>query len=213
VYTDSGDVQLARELGHETVARCRTLGNRTGLARSLNAEARSAAVLGDTGVALVLARESVEAMRESGERYLEIEMLLGVGFVHLLRSDFDDAQRYSESAFELALAMTWSLSVAQAQNQRAHIARLQADHVSSVRWHAEAAAIREALQTPIHRTYQRSYEMDLVVARDVLGSDAFDTAWEEGRSRATFEAEDPVPVTLSHVDLSRPVKGRLGESA
>lgn len=197
-YLERDDARRAYELGHEAVSRYRRVGDRSGLAKALHVEARALAALCGGGqafgeprgttenldAALGLARESVDAARQSGQRRMEGEMLIGLGYVHVQRGDLDAAQEYTERALHLAREVAWDLSIAQALDQQAHISRLRGNYACAVRWHGEAAGIRDALGAPIHPLSAQPYRMDLAVAREALGAADYEAIWVEGCSQA-----------------------------
>ena len=173
---------------------------------ALSADSKAAALLGDEDRALELSIESVQAARASGNRQLVLGNVPSApGFVHVERGELSAAMHRSESALALAHDVGWMLGIARSQNQRAHIAQRHSDHVSTVRWHAEAAVIREALATPIHPIDRPRYEADLHRPELNWDSDAYAAAWTDGRDQARKDHDLAQPVARGRQQYAEPL--------
>ena len=160
-------------------------------------------MLGEIDSARLCVAESLRLVRLSGQRRLELQVLLGIAYLHLQSGMLEAARSCTEEAYAMALDVGWPPGLAEAQGRRARIARLRGSYLECVRFHAEATAIRQLLETPLAPTYRHEYESDLHISRTELSAENFSTAWEEGR-RCGMAVVEPRLSVLRLPSLPKP---------
>ena len=118
----------------------------------------------------------------------QVSALTARAFVALAQGEPDQAERDAHDALAIAMRMQGSLRV---PNSLECLARLAADggnHPYAARLFGAAHGIRQRTGEDRFPMYQAGYDAAVATAREALGQDAFDAAWDEGAALSTEEA-------------------------
>ncbi|MDP9355507.1 MAG: tetratricopeptide repeat protein, partial [Chloroflexota bacterium] len=143
---------------------------------------------GDLTRAETMHQESLALYREMGDTAGVARVLGNVGELALLRDDLDRAEACSRESLLLHWEVGYKEGVAYALKHLAGVAAAQGDPERAARLFGAAAALREAIGTPLPPSERAGHERTLVEARRCLGDDAFAAAWATGRSLPLEEA-------------------------
>ncbi len=98
---DQGDASAAQIFVEEELAIRRDLGDRRGMARSLNVKANVACLQGDYAAELAIRQEGLAIWRELGDRWGIAVSLGNLGFAAYTRSDYASARAMLEESLEI----------------------------------------------------------------------------------------------------------------
>jgi len=193
------------------VNRARELGDRAGVATSLNNLGNVARARGDYRAALASYEESLALRRELGDKRLIANSVLTLGRAELTRGDYESATAHLQEGIGLAreLGDTWSMSLAltnlgrvelRGGGETAEAAKLFADALRLAKERGDKRVAAECLQG-----------LGAVVA---TGGDSAQAAHLFGAGEALLESIGATPTTIE-VSLSEQfvpaVKSKLGE--
>jgi predicted ATPase/DNA-binding SARP family transcriptional activator len=184
---DCGEYAQASMLYEESLALKRALGDKNGIAGSLNNLAMVMSATGNVERARALYAESLGLARELGNR-LAIAVVLGnLGAVALDLRDVVEARALFAEGLAVFEALGDKDGIAECLEGLAGAYALQAAHEAAAarvaaRLFGAAAALREAIGTPLIPLEQRRYDELVVVARSHLSPDVWAAAWDEGQA-------------------------------
>ncbi|MGH2514243.1 MAG: ATP-binding protein [Ktedonobacterales bacterium] len=175
-----GSIVRALALSEKSVGLCRELGAKRGIAHALNTLASIVLRHGDPARAMALIEESIsilDALRDTS--FLAIA-LTTIGTIACEQGDYVEAlERFRESLL-LSRTIGEKRGVAACLEGLAAVACDQGNMVPAVRLCGAAAALRDALGTPLPMVDRASYEAMLAATRATLDDDRFEAAWEAG---------------------------------
>ncbi len=190
---DQGDYGRAQALCEESLSLYRELGDKLGIALSLNALGILARNRGDYGRAISLLDESLTLCRELGHKWAIGETLNILGLTVRRQGDFSRAKALSEESLALFRKIGDKWGLAKSLGQLGVVARYQGEYERARALHEESLALRREL----------GHKLDLPSALISLGMVALAQAdWE--RAKPLFEES---------LALCRDVGDKLGIAA
>jgi predicted ATPase/DNA-binding XRE family transcriptional regulator len=184
-----GDPGSAEEILSGALRLCRERDNPWGAAHALIGLAQVALIRRDFGRAMELLDESEALARERGDAFtLAVNLNTQATITQLRGDDSRTADLLRESVGLLAaLRDTWSLLYGLLG--LAGLAGRRGSPERAARLFGAAEALREKTgAAPAFPATQALYERDLASVRSLLGSEAFGSAWAEGRAMGPEEA-------------------------
>ncbi len=173
---DQGDYGRAEALCQESLSQYRELGDKLGMALSLNTLGILARNRGDYGRAISLLDESLTLCRELGHKWALGETLNILGLTVRRQDDFERARALSEESLALFREIGDKWGLARSLGQLGVVARYQGDYERARALHEESLALRKEL----------GHKFDLPSALISLGMVALAQAdWE--RAKPLFE--------------------------
>jgi tetratricopeptide (TPR) repeat protein len=177
-----GDSLAARSLQEEALAIRRELGDRWGIAASLNNLADVAHDQRDYLAARALSEESLEIYRQVGERRGIADVLGRMGLMACDQGDHRSAQAPLKESLAIFLQLGDQRGIAEALEGLAYACSLDRSAGAALLWGA-AKRLREEIGAPLKPSDRARAERQVAEARAVCDDDAaFDLAWQEGRA-------------------------------
>jgi predicted ATPase/DNA-binding XRE family transcriptional regulator len=191
------EYQQAKALGEKSLAHFRELGDSHGIIQVLNLLANVALAQGKLDVASQLAEESSMLAQELGERRAIADARMTLAGLALAQEDTARATAlYGESLRQFdALGQRGKL--AQGLEGLAIALSMQGLEENATRLLGVAAALREAMGTPLHPTDRDKFERCLSALQAKLGKETFAASWNEGQAM-------PIEQLLEAVDRFLP---------
>ncbi len=177
-----GHRDSARALFEECLAIWRELGDRRGIATSLANLGGLAVGQGDYAVARTLLEESLALLRELGNRHIMGITLSNLGIVAHGQGDYAAARTIHEESLAIRREIGDRLGMADSLEELAAVAALERpDRAARILGATER--LREEIGAPLPASRRSRYEGQVATARAAIADeDAFDRAWQEGRS-------------------------------
>jgi tetratricopeptide (TPR) repeat protein len=193
---DLGDYERAAALFQEALALRRGIGDQAGVATSLHNLGRVARHRGDLRQAGASFRESLDLRRALGDLQGTASSLAELGAVALEERELSRALGLYREALVLYQRVGDRQGVADClEGVAAAVTRTGAagEQVQVRLTHAAslltvAAALRTAIGTQPSPLEQAAHEQRIAVLRAALGEEAFNAAWEAGRTQSLDEA-------------------------
>jgi non-specific serine/threonine protein kinase len=194
-----GDYASARSMMEEVLATSREIGNDFMVAATLINLVGVAQHQGDYEGAERLSREGLENFTKLGNRIGIMWALLNLGDTLRYLGRLDEARTELLKALALAqeadhplaadtLVVLASVTMAEVNQAQENFAGNQGQILHAVRLLALAARILERRGSRLEGALQTASEQSLAIARDKLGGEAFNRAWEEGWSLGLDQA-------------------------
>ena len=179
VAFQQGDHPRARALLEECLALKRRRGDAWGRGAALTSLGRVAIAQGDRAGAAALLEESLGLMRGLGDARGSSTALCLLGRVALLEGDPARAEVLLGESLRLCTGIGARDRMAEVLESLAEVSAA-ADHpLEAARRGGAAAALREALGTPLPREQREGHERMVRAARRALGEAAFAAAWSD----------------------------------
>ena len=140
-----GDYPAASALCEESLAIRRKLGDRRGIAASLNNLANVALMQGNRQSAGVLYEESLTIFRELRDRWGAAVSLNNLGMVAYEQDDYPSAKAHHSESLAIRRELGDKWGIAASLNNLGAVARGQGDYRSALALHRESLAIRREL--------------------------------------------------------------------
>ena len=175
-----GDLVGAAGHGADTFARFKALGDPEGMAWSLLNRAAAAYYAGGLADARVIAREALGLAGEANYKEGSAWGLNLLGLVALRERRVDQAAALLRRSLELHRDMGDRWRMASVLEALAAVARARGDLPRAVRLDAGAAALREALGTPLPPVEAQDWEAERSAAAATLGPAAYEANVHEG---------------------------------
>jgi len=137
---------------------------------------------GDMNRALSLLEESLVFFEEVGERGRIANVLASKGFLSFSQGDYAAARELLEEGLKINRELDYKWDIAVCLEGLAAVAAAQGESVRAVWFISAAQALRESIGTPLPSFLQALHEFTFTTMRTQLGKQAFDAAWEEGRT-------------------------------
>jgi tetratricopeptide (TPR) repeat protein len=200
---DQGDAERVRAYCEESLPIFRDLGQKWRIGFSLNNLALAAYLEGDLTLAARTAAESEALFRGLDVVWGLEEVLVTVGRVKGAQGEAVAAHMCLAEALTLAWAKGPRWVVGAALEELGAQAVRQDREQRGVRLLAAAAALRQAMGTPVRLVDRPTIENALAVGRAGLGKEGFAAAWAEGRALPLDEA-----VALALEDTNAALQGQ-----
>jgi tetratricopeptide (TPR) repeat protein len=188
---DQGDAGRLRACGEECLALFRALDQQWAIGFTLNNLALAAYLEGDLALAARYAEESDALFRGLQGGASIAEVLVTVGRVRSAQGDAAAARAHVVQALRLAWAKGPRLVVAMALEALGVEARRQQHDQHGVHLLAAAAALRQAMGTPVRPADRPAIENALAAAHASLDDMTFADAWATGQTL-------PLEQTVAH---------------
>ena len=182
VVKEQGDYPLAHSLYEEALATFREIGDPTAAARVLNKQGDVAREQGKTSEARALYEQSLATFREFGDRWGTALALADLGNLARGRGDFSSARSLYRDSLRIFQELDYKRGVAQLLEHFACAAADQGEAKAALSFAGAAAALRNALGTPLPPAEQARLETTLEPARKLLTDSEGASAWVEGWS-------------------------------
>ena len=183
-----GDPERAMALYEESLALRREVGDRQGVAHLLANLAEAARRQGDVSRAEALANEAVPIFGDLGDRRGEAYALNELGRVAQLQGDVQRAASLLALSLTLFQQVGDRWAITHCLESFAGIASTsgQAEHGAAL--FGAAAALRDAIGTPLPPAERAEHDRQVAEVRVALGADTFASAWTRGASLPLTEA-------------------------
>jgi tetratricopeptide (TPR) repeat protein len=156
------------------------LGDRTGVAWSLNSQGDVARDQGDSANAQTLYQQSLSIFRDLGDRWGIAGTLTDLGTLAREQRDSSAAHSLYRESLKIFQELEHKRGIARLLECFASLAAAQLDAERSLRLAGAAAALRQNIGTPLTPAEQAKLEAMLDPARQALTNTASATAWLEG---------------------------------
>ncbi len=188
VVLEQGDYAAARTLQEECLAICRELGHKRGIATTLGNLGNVVIQLGDYAAAQRLFEEGLVLNREFGDQWSAAANLHGLGTTALLQEDYAAARTLYGECLVIMREMGDKSSVLSCLNGFASLAVKEPRAERAVRLISAVSALREAIGASSQQNTHEEEELEMTIARDLLGEKAFTAAWDAGSAMTLEEA-------------------------
>jgi predicted ATPase len=180
IARNRGDSQQTRRFGTESLALFRELGEQWAIGFALNNLALASYSDGDLAGANTLSAEAVEVFRQVGTGSALAEGLATVGRVARAHGDLEEAQRSLVEALRLARdsGPRWLIAATLEQLAALDVARGRPERAT--RLLGAAAALRQAMGTPVTGSAGAEHDAAMANVRAALGDELFAAAWAAG---------------------------------
>ncbi len=183
-----GDYSAARTLFEESLALCRELGDKGAIAAGLQSLGLVACLQGDSAGAEASLGESLSIWRDLGNERRVAQCLSDLGLVAFRRGHSPEAQTLQQESLAIRRDLGHTEGMAENLERLAQIRATRADAAGAARLWGAAASLREAIGAPLLPVLRDEHTRNVRAARDVLGDDAFEAAWGEGKAMDAEEA-------------------------
>ncbi len=186
-----GNYASARALYEESLAICRDLGDRRGIAMSLNNLGSVAQRQGDYRAAGALFELALEIDRGIGNRAWIATNLNNMGNVAREQGDYSSARGLHEESLAIKRELGDRAGIANSLEGLAQLVSMLSGPYRAARIWGAAERLREEIGSPLPLRERPDYDRHVAGARTALGDDAaFDRAWREGRAMTLEEAAE-----------------------
>jgi tetratricopeptide (TPR) repeat protein len=186
------DYPRARSLYAECLSIFRGLGDRTGVAWSLNSQGDVARDQGDSAAARTLYEQGLAIFRELGDRRGIASTLADLGSLAREQRDCPTAHSLHRESLSIFQELDHKRGIARLLECFAVTAAAQLQAERSLRLAGAAAALRQNIGVPLTPTEQTKLEVILDPARQALTHTEGTTAWLEGWATPVEKAMEEV---------------------
>lgn len=200
----TGDYDLAKKYHTESLAMRRELGEQIGMATSLNNLGIVAYHQGELEAARTYREESLEIARSIGSRHTVAISLISLGVIASSQGEYAKAWKFQQEALSISHSIRDKRLVAYSLEAIGSLASVSARSDNPTEpclfgaatlWGA-ADARRDEVGSPLSPVEQKAHDSEIASTAKVIGQDAFDRAWSQGRS---MEPENAVNLALNLV--------------
>jgi ATP/maltotriose-dependent transcriptional regulator MalT len=170
------------ELAKESLAICRELGDKVGIADALCVQGGVLLNQGEYAEARSLLEEALVVSRELGLKRRASTIQYGLARVAFGQGDYAEAERLHLESLALMRELDYKWLIALGLEELGAAAAMQGDSYWAARLIGVAAAMRETFHLPPEPADRPNYERGIAHARTQLGEKAFARAIAEGRS-------------------------------
>lgn len=183
-----GEVERAEKLARESLAVFRARGDAFGQGSNLTFLGLLYLLRDDHATARSLFEEAVGVAGRLGDDWLQMLPMRNLGLVALKQGDFAEAERWLREGLRGLRKLEEQWLVARTIEYIAQASAARRDPARAARLFGAAEAMRETVRSFQEPEDRADYELALATAREGLGGEAFDAAWEEGRAMSYAEA-------------------------
>lgn len=184
VAHDQGDYTKALSMYDQSLAAYREAGDKLGILLELNNAGNVARELGDYASARSLLEESLAMGRELGNDFAIALALLGIGTVAWYQQDYESAASLLQQSLTLHYELGDKLSISNCLEALGRTSASQGSPGRAAQLWGAAAALREAVGSPLPPADRADYERNVEAARASAGLEVFNTAWTDGHNMA-----------------------------
>ncbi len=191
-----GDFAQASALFTESLTIRRQLRQRWGVANSLNNLGELAQLQQQYGEARIYLEEAIVTLREIGDKWALGNALITLGNVLRSQAEYQVAYPLYQESLQINRDLGDRRTLAYLLENIGGLLSLQGEAVPALHLVGAAAALRDALGTPLSMSEQKQLDQALIPARQALGS-AATAVWEVGHRltldqaiREALDAED-----------------------
>ncbi|HUS16519.1 MAG TPA: tetratricopeptide repeat protein [Chloroflexia bacterium] len=188
VALDQGELPAARALMEESVGLRRELGDKRDIAWALQSLGSVTHLEGDYVAACALMEESLALSRELGHKRGMATALINLGHVALDREDYASARALCEESLGLSRELGDKRGIARALLGLSAAAVGGGQGARGAALLGAAAGLLESIGAVMGRYVGGLYEHIEASARTLLGHEAYERAWQEGRALSLDEA-------------------------
>jgi len=185
---DQKDYGWARLLYEESLAIRQQLGERLGIALSLSSLGGIAQYQGDLVLASSRYQESLTIFRELGHQWCIASVLNNLGKVACEQKDFQRARSLYQESLAIYRELGGRQGIADVLKGFAVLEIAWGQPECAIRLYGAAAALREAIGTPLPPSEQPEYDQYLTILHNAFDETAFTSLWEAGRKMSWEEA-------------------------
>jgi tetratricopeptide (TPR) repeat protein len=185
---DQGHYTRSAALLEESIALHREIDDKPGLAYALNNLGDVARDQGDPTRAALLYEESLSLFREQGDQSSVALVLKNLGDVARMNQDIAGATALYRQSVARYRAASNTLGIVECIESLAFIAHMQTEWERAARLLGAAAALREAIGTPLPLVDRAAIEDATTPTRAALGEASFAAAWAAGQALSLEEA-------------------------
>jgi predicted ATPase/DNA-binding SARP family transcriptional activator len=183
-----GDIARAQACYEECLAIFRELSYPSGIAISLSNLGSSASDLGRCDQAYQLHMESLEIRRQLGDKSGVANSLSDLGSLAFQQGNLGQAcQHYAES-LSLLQDLGDKEHILECLEGIAEVAAAQGQYAAAAQIWGAAAAMREAMDSPLPQASLTNYSEAVSRARALAAQSIWDAAWEQGRKNSLESA-------------------------
>jgi non-specific serine/threonine protein kinase len=183
-----GKEEEAIEPFEESLRLLRATGERWGIAYALDWLGDPWFRMGDIERAATSWEESLRLSQELGDHYLMAWSLRGLADVARLRADYKRATGMFKESLSLYLSSGDKIGPPYALEALGLVAVALGDAKRAAHLWGAASAWREAINVPLHLSFQRDYAASITQARAQLGEEVYASAWSEGHAMSPEQA-------------------------
>jgi predicted ATPase/DNA-binding CsgD family transcriptional regulator len=201
LFVSQGDEAAVRSLLEESLSLFSDLGEKEGIANSYSLAGQLSLNRGDLAAARLQTEESILLYREMGHRKALAESLAILAQVRAAEGEQSAALSLYEESLAIARELNHSALIASCLEGIAQVVSTQGKSWWAALLLGAAESLREAINVPIPRVEQGSYERTVAAIRSDLGEFDFTLARSNGRSMSPEQAfsnrahEKPLPPT------------------
>jgi predicted ATPase/class 3 adenylate cyclase len=188
VTAETASLEESRSYFEQSLVLQRELGNRPGIASCLNNLGTMAHLQGDNTSARALYQESLAITRELGNESQLAASLGNLGNVEFSLGDYPSARSYYSESLRVSKDLGRSYSVAFCLCGLAGVASATAEPHRAARLLGAADTLLELTGAALQIEDRPPYERGIASAREQLGADEYEKAWQEGRAMSLEEA-------------------------
>jgi tetratricopeptide (TPR) repeat protein len=201
VFKVQGDYDRVRSLQEECLSIFRELGDRTGIAWSLNYQGDAARDQGDSA-ARTLYEQGLAIFRELGDRWGIASTLADLGSLAREQGNYSTARSLYSESIKLFRELDHKRGIARLLECSACSAAAQLEAERSMRLAGAAAGLRQHIGAPLTPAEQAKLEAALQPARQVLTKTVAAKAWLEGSELPVDKAIEEVLMPETSTSLS-----------
>lgn len=185
---ERGDYAAARRYLELCLPAWKQLDNANGLASTLNNLGAVALLAGEQATARQRFEESLPLFRELGDRRMIAGVLYNLGDLCLQQGDVDGARRDLRQSLELRHQIGEVAGVAEALEGFGRLSVAEGKPADAARLLGAASKMRETVGAPLAPVNQAEYDRAVERARQLLGEEAYHSAWRAGSELAPEQA-------------------------
>jgi len=183
-----GDYAKAQTQCEEGLGLFRELGDRFGIAGSLNSLALVACSQGNYKQAGALCEESLTISRETNDKGATARSLNVLGRAGCSLGNYERGVALLKESLTLFSEMGDKLSILRCVNSLAGIACRQMFPERAARMFGAADGLRETIGAALPLADQLELDRDVAAVRSQMGKEAFAAAWDDGRAMTLEQA-------------------------
>jgi tetratricopeptide (TPR) repeat protein len=172
----------------ESLEICRGVGKNWYLGTSLLNLGQTLIHLGDPQEAVLLLEEALAVYRDLGNKAFVARTKGYLGYAALLRSDHEPAENYFRQSLREFFEIHETMGIAEGLEGLAAVGAVTDRADWTARLAAAAGVIRETIVARALPLDQTTFETYIQQARNALGPEAWQIAWEQGSTMTTEEA-------------------------
>jgi len=195
LYTENpGEYAEGLVLGKRALSILRKIEDKPGIAQALNILGETARLQSDYEAAQLYYEESLEVVRETGERLREAMLLCNLGFIAYRHGRYSLAMQYIQSSLAITLEVKNDYGLATMLGALAGPTAALGDPVRGAHILGFACGMLDAMGYGNQPSDVPEIELYEAAIRQQLGEEAFQTAWQEGQA---MSYEDVISLILA----------------